>query len=106
MRSSTSRCLMAEVIMRMVPRRSLSLARIAAFMSSVTRSLREGDDMGWSSKGVGASSKGRQRKAPLRPRQTVGRSVSAGAGAAAVAAVAGDALHVALHGGGLLAFTF
>src|SRR5262245_44928175 len=41
MRSSTSRCLMAERIRRTVDRRALSLARIAAFMSSVIFSLRD-----------------------------------------------------------------
>jgi hypothetical protein len=40
MRSSTSFCFMAAVSRRMVPRRSLSLARMAAFMSSVICSLR------------------------------------------------------------------
>src|SRR5690349_5222238 len=40
MRSSTSRCLMAARIRRMVPRRSFSPARIALFISSVMRSLR------------------------------------------------------------------
>ena len=47
MRSQTTTALyvllMAAVIMRMVPRRSLSLARIAAFMSSVMRSLSDID---------------------------------------------------------------
>ena len=37
MRSSTSRCLQAASSMRMAPRRSASLARMAAFMSSVMR---------------------------------------------------------------------
>src|SRR5690606_1871763 len=40
MRSSTSRCLMAACNRRMVPRRWLSLARMAAFTSSVMRLLR------------------------------------------------------------------
>ncbi|EWS57412.1 hypothetical protein Y695_04831 [Hydrogenophaga sp. T4] len=39
-RSSTSFCFIAAVSRRMVPRRSLSLARMAAFMSSVICSLR------------------------------------------------------------------
>ncbi|MNY79094.1 hypothetical protein D3C86_2195810 [compost metagenome] len=39
-RSSTSFCFMAASSMRMVPRRSLSLARMAVFMSSVICSLR------------------------------------------------------------------
>jgi hypothetical protein len=38
-RSSTSFCFMAASSRRMVPRRSLSLARIAAFMSSLIWSL-------------------------------------------------------------------
>src|SRR5688500_19127969 len=106
MRSSTSRCLMAEVIMRIVPRRSASLARIAAFMSSVTRSL--SDDMGLLSR---REERGRRASGSIEPEliapgKTL-RSVSAGrASAAAAAAIAGDALHVALHGGGFLALTF
>src|SRR5271167_3038818 len=44
MRSSTSRCLIAEVIMRMTPRRSFSPARIAAFMSSVIRSFKDTEE--------------------------------------------------------------
>src|SRR5262249_45432705 len=84
MRSSTSRCLMPAVIMRMVPRRSLSLARIAVFMSSVMRSL---SDISVNGEGgsVGAGRTGT---------------------AAAAADVAGGALHVALHGRCLLAFPF
>ena len=39
MRSSTSRCFIAASSMRMVDSRSASLARMAAFMSSVKRSL-------------------------------------------------------------------
>src|SRR5688572_15359472 len=41
MRSSTSRCFRAARRSRMADRRALSLARIAAFMSSVILSLRE-----------------------------------------------------------------
>jgi hypothetical protein len=40
MRSSTSFCFIAASSRRMVPRRSLSLARMAVFMSSVIWSLR------------------------------------------------------------------
>src|SRR5262245_17683165 len=78
---------MAAVIMRMVPRRSLSLARIAAFMSSVMRSLSDidVDRDGFVAGLVGAGRTGT---------------------AAAAADVAGDALHVALHCRGLLAFPF
>src|SRR5688572_15676037 len=91
MRSSTSRCLMAAVIMRMVPRRSLSLARIAAFISSVMRSLSD-IDVGQETGSVGR-------------RGLVGTGRT-GAAAAAAADVAGDALHVALHCGRFLAFPF
>src|SRR5687767_7176800 len=96
MRSSTSRCLMAAVSMRMVPRRSLSLARIAAFMSSVMRSLSDIDG-DWSLRSFG--------NGPVRSAALVGAGRTGTAGATA-ADVARDALHVALHGGCLLAFPF
>src|SRR5690606_12699017 len=89
MRSSTSRCLMAAVSMRMVTRRSASLARMAAFMSSVMRSFNDMD---------GESGQGLIRGARTRPATAV--SVRAGRTAAAVTR---GALHVALHGRGLLA---
>src|SRR5215470_14193519 len=77
MRSSTSRCLMPARIMRMVPRRSFSPARMAAFMSSWIRSL-----------SVTASARV-ARGSARRPHP-----------------VARDALHVALDGRSLLAFPF
>ncbi|SOZ35609.1 conserved protein of unknown function [Cupriavidus neocaledonicus] len=40
-RSSTSRCLIAASSKRMVPRRSVSRARMAVFMSSLIRALRD-----------------------------------------------------------------
>src|SRR5579862_5130547 len=76
MRSSTSRCLMAAMTMRMLASLSFSPARMADFMSSWMRALRviEG---GWRSRLAGGAHE-----------------------------VAGDALNVALHGRGLLALAF
>src|SRR5260370_33640412 len=92
MRSSTSRCLIAAVIMRITPRRSYSPERIAAFMSSVMRPFRV--DTGAASKfeSIGAGRSGSRR---------------AGRSAAALAAhvLAGQPLQVALNRSGLLSLS-
>src|ERR1700733_558469 len=91
MRSSTSRCLTAAMIRRMVPRRSLSPDRIAAFMSSWMRSLRLiGSTLARATGGSG------WQAAPLALRSRAGGARE----------IARYALHVPLDGGGLLAFSF
>src|ERR1700691_587706 len=91
MRSSTSRCLTAAMIRRMVPRRSLSPDRIAAFMSSWMRSLRL---IGYTlARATGGSG---WQAAPLALRSRAGGARE----------IARYALHMPLDGGGLLAFSF
>src|SRR3990167_3388522 len=72
MRSSTSFCFIAACNRRMVPRRSLSLARMAVFMSSVIWSLRL---MAASFFGFQTGTEG-LHKAPLARRSAVDSSVA------------------------------
>ena len=97
-RSSTSRCLIAACSMRIVPRRSFSPARIADFMSSVIRSLREAV--------VIVMVLGRARSTAAALTLAVERAAGSEiADARGRSEVAGAALLVALHGGRLLALT-
>src|SRR5258706_12323311 len=93
-RSSTSRCLIAAVIMRISPSRSFSPERIAAFMSSVIRSLRDiltrhhpfGGPL------VGGPSRSRRRGA-------------GGCASRAAHVLSGEALQVAFYRSGLFSLT-
>src|SRR5580658_1492813 len=89
-RSSTSRCLMAAVIMRMTPSRSFSPERIAAFMSSVIRSLRDIQRPGQPL--VRGSSRRRRRRALRRA-------------ARAAHILPGQALEMPFHRGSLFSLT-
>src|SRR6056297_2732240 len=84
LRSSTSRCCTAASVMRITPRRSFSPAFMAVFMSAVIRSFR-------------GMARWLVTPSPGRPGRR--RSVQP----LAAVLLAGDPLHVALHGGRLLA---